>query len=271
MRCASRVGGARYDGVASFGAGRCSTTARRCWRSSCSISPATSTGRRSTSPSSAGSGHEQKFDSVEALKRRMDRLRAGARRAQARRQAPFRCWGRFASVSRERQRCPGRISAPTDRYGYGPRFRGDDSASDAEPPATSPPCRAAKRDYSETLFLPQTDFPMRAGLPQKEPEMLERWEQARALRPAARGRPRAATSSSCTTARLTPTATSISAHALNKILKDVVTRSQQMLGYDSQLRAGLGLPRPADRMEDRGGELPLQGQAEAGPRPIPPR
>jgi hypothetical protein len=32
------------------------------------------------------------------------------------------------------------------------------------------------RDYSETLFLPQTAFPMRAGLPQKEPEILARWE-----------------------------------------------------------------------------------------------
>ena len=31
------------------------------------------------------------------------------------------------------------------------------------------------RDYSATLFLPQTDFPMRAGLPQKEPELLARW------------------------------------------------------------------------------------------------
>lgn len=34
-----------------------------------------------------------------------------------------------------------------------------------------------KRDYSETLNLPQTDFPMRAGLPKKEPEILARWEQ----------------------------------------------------------------------------------------------
>ena len=33
------------------------------------------------------------------------------------------------------------------------------------------------RDYSATLFLPQTDFPMRAGLPQKEPELLERWRR----------------------------------------------------------------------------------------------
>ena len=34
-----------------------------------------------------------------------------------------------------------------------------------------------ERDYSETLFLPQTDFPMRAGLPQKEPEILKAWEE----------------------------------------------------------------------------------------------
>ena len=33
------------------------------------------------------------------------------------------------------------------------------------------------RDYSKTLFLPQTDFPMRAGLPQKEPEILARWQR----------------------------------------------------------------------------------------------
>ena len=31
-----------------------------------------------------------------------------------------------------------------------------------------------ERDYSKTLFLPKTDFPMRAGLPQKEPEILAR-------------------------------------------------------------------------------------------------
>ena len=33
------------------------------------------------------------------------------------------------------------------------------------------------RDYRETLFLPKTDFPMRAGLPKKEPEMLAQWEE----------------------------------------------------------------------------------------------
>src|SRR3712207_6858398 len=47
------------------------------------------------------------------------------------------------------------------------------------------------RDYSETLFLPKTDFPMRAGLPQREPEILKRWEEIslyRKLRDEARGR-----------------------------------------------------------------------------------
>ena len=60
-------------------------------------------------------------------------------------------------------------------------------------------------DYSQTLFLPKTDFPMRAGLPQKEPEIIARWARAdlyRALRESGKGRP-----SSCSmTVRPTPTA-----------------------------------------------------------------
>src|SRR6476646_9998375 len=51
----------------------------------------------------------------------------------------------------------------------------------------------AERDYSATLFLPKTDFPMRAGLPQKEPELLARWQTIDLygkLRAAARGRPK---------------------------------------------------------------------------------
>ena len=49
------------------------------------------------------------------------------------------------------------------------------------------------RDYSETLFLPQTEFPMRAGLPQREPEILARWAKLglyERLRAAGKGRPR---------------------------------------------------------------------------------
>ncbi|HEV2955518.1 MAG TPA: isoleucine--tRNA ligase [Xanthobacteraceae bacterium] len=100
------------------------------------------------------------------------------------------------------------------------------------------------RDYSKTLFLPQTDFPMRAGLPQKEPELLERWRRLdmyRRLRRAAAGRPRFILHDG-------PPYANGNIHigtALNKILKDVVTRSQQMLGFDSNYVPGWdchGLP-----------------------------
>src|ERR1700716_814440 len=87
------------------------------------------------------------------------------------------------------------------------------------------------RDYSTTLFLPQTEFPMRAGLPQKEPELLARWEQldlyAR-LREAAKGRTKFVLHDGPPYAN----GNIHIGHALNKILKDVVTRSQQMLGFD---------------------------------------
>jgi isoleucyl-tRNA synthetase len=100
------------------------------------------------------------------------------------------------------------------------------------------------RDYSATLFLPQTDFPMRAGLPQKEPELLARWRRLdlyRRLRRAAAGKPRFILHDG-------PPYANGNIHigtALNKILKDVVTRSQQMLGFDSNYVPGWdchGLP-----------------------------
>jgi len=100
------------------------------------------------------------------------------------------------------------------------------------------------RDYSETLFLPKTDFPMRAGLPQKEPEILARWHKLglyERLRAAAKGRPRFVLHDGPPYAN----GNIHIGHALNKILKDVVTRSQQMLGYDSNYVPGWdchGLP-----------------------------
>ena len=39
------------------------------------------------------------------------------------------------------------------------------------------PQKSDAKDYSKTLFLPQTEFPMRAGLPQREPEILKRWNE----------------------------------------------------------------------------------------------
>ncbi len=100
------------------------------------------------------------------------------------------------------------------------------------------------RDYSETLFLPQTDFPMRAGLPQREPEILKRWEEGglyRQMRAAAKGREKFILHDGPPYAN----GNIHIGHALNKILKDVVTRSQQMLGYDSNYVPGWdchGLP-----------------------------
>jgi isoleucyl-tRNA synthetase len=102
----------------------------------------------------------------------------------------------------------------------------------------------AERDYSQTLFLPKTDFPMRAGLPQKEPEILARWEKlglyAR-LREDAKGRPKFVLHDGPPYAN----GNIHIGHALNKVLKDVVTRSQQMMGFDSNYVPGWdchGLP-----------------------------
>jgi len=86
-------------------------------------------------------------------------------------------------------------------------------------------------DYSKSLYLPVTDFPMRAGLPQREPEFLKRWEEIglnQKMREAAKGKPK------FTLHDGPPYANGAIhiGHALNKILKDIVTRSQRMTGKD---------------------------------------
>ncbi|SEA19460.1 isoleucine--tRNA ligase [Rubrimonas cliftonensis] len=103
---------------------------------------------------------------------------------------------------------------------------------------------AAAPDYKNTLFLPQTDFPMRAGLPKREPEWLARWEAMglyRRLRETAADRPKFELHDG------PPYANGHLhiGHALNKILKDFVVRSRQMLGHDSRYVPGWdchGLP-----------------------------
>ena len=100
------------------------------------------------------------------------------------------------------------------------------------------------RDWSQTLNLPQTEFPMRAGLPQKEPEILERWRARdlyRELREASAGRPKFVLHDGPPYAN----GNIHIGHALNKILKDLVVKSQQMLGFDSNYVPGWdchGLP-----------------------------
>ncbi|MAZ19203.1 MAG: isoleucine--tRNA ligase [Ahrensia sp.] len=99
-------------------------------------------------------------------------------------------------------------------------------------------------DYSSTLYLPQTDFPMRAGLPKKEPEIVARWQDMdlyKKLREDARDRPRYVLHDGPPYAN----GNIHIGHALNKILKDVITRSFQMRGYDSNYVPGWdchGLP-----------------------------
>ena len=87
-------------------------------------------------------------------------------------------------------------------------------------------------DYRTTVFLPRTDFPMKADLPRREPGTLARWDEldlyAR-LREAAAGRPKFVLHDG-------PPYANGHLHmgtALNKILKDVINRSQQMLGQDA--------------------------------------
>jgi isoleucyl-tRNA synthetase len=100
------------------------------------------------------------------------------------------------------------------------------------------------RDWSATLFLPKTEFPMRAGLPEREPLLLERWKEIRLydqLRATSKGKPRFILHDGPPYAN----GNIHIGHALNKILKDLVTRSQQMLGYDSNYVPGWdchGLP-----------------------------
>ncbi|MBL9072070.1 isoleucine--tRNA ligase [Tabrizicola sp.] len=99
-------------------------------------------------------------------------------------------------------------------------------------------------DYRDTVFLPETAFPMRAGLPQREPEWLARWERIGVydrLRSSAAGRVPFVLHDG------PPYANGHLhiGHALNKVLKDMVVRSQQMMGRDARYVPGWdchGLP-----------------------------
>ncbi len=100
------------------------------------------------------------------------------------------------------------------------------------------------RDWSLTLNLPQTEFPMRAGLPDLEPKLLKRWDEMglyQKLRAQSKGRARFVLHDGPPYAN----GNIHIGHALNKILKDLVVKSQQMLGHDSNYVPGWdchGLP-----------------------------
>lgn len=101
-------------------------------------------------------------------------------------------------------------------------------------------------DYKATLNLPKTDFPMRAGLPKREPEWLARWEKM-GIYDRLREKAAAESRAPFTLHDGPPYANGNLhiGHALNKILKDMVVRSQQMLGHDARYIPGWdchGLP-----------------------------
>ena len=98
-------------------------------------------------------------------------------------------------------------------------------------------------DYKHTLNLPKTDFPMRAGLPKREPDWLARWEKIGIY-----DRLREKEGRTPFTLHDGPPYANGNlhiGHALNKILKDMVVRSQQMMGKDARYIPGWdchGLP-----------------------------
>ncbi|WP_174285159.1 isoleucine--tRNA ligase [Sphingomonas bacterium] len=101
-----------------------------------------------------------------------------------------------------------------------------------------------QRDYRDTVFLPKTDFPMKAGLAQKEPAILARWEKIGLydrLRERRAGRERFILHDGPPYAN----GDIHMGHAMNKVLKDIIVRSQSLLGKDAPYVPGWdchGLP-----------------------------
>ncbi|MDH4742752.1 isoleucine--tRNA ligase [Sphingomonas sp. CBMAI 2297] len=101
-----------------------------------------------------------------------------------------------------------------------------------------------QKDYRETVFLPKTEFPMKAGLAQKEPAILAHWEKIglyQKLRAQRAGRTRFILHDGPPYAN----GDIHMGHAMNKVLKDIVVRSQSLMGKDAPYIPGWdchGLP-----------------------------
>src|SRR5437867_2681029 len=124
--------------------------------------------------------------------------------------------------------------------------------------------RAMTMDYKATLNLPQTDFPMKANLPQREPEILARWERERLyelIQEARRGRPLYVLHDG------PPYANGCIhiGHALNKILKDIIVKSKTMEGYQVPFVPGWdchGLPIEHQVLKELGAKKKTLGKTE---------
>ncbi len=99
-------------------------------------------------------------------------------------------------------------------------------------------------DYKDTLNLPATDFPMKADLARREPELLRHWQSSelyKKMRAAAAGRPRFILHDGPPYAN----GEIHIGHAVNKILKDIIVKSKALAGYDAPYVPGWdchGLP-----------------------------
>jgi len=113
-------------------------------------------------------------------------------------------------------------------------------------------------DYKSTVFLPRTSFAMRANLPEREPQVLERWEKQdlyKKLRAASKGREKFILHDG------PPYANGHLhiGHALNKILKDVIVKSKTLAGFDAPYVPGWdchGLPIEHQVEKKHGKNLP---------------
>ena len=136
-----------------------------------------------------------------------------------------------------------------------------------------------KEKFKDTVFLPKTDFPMRGGLPQKEPEILKGWQDSdlyAQMRENAKDKPKWILHDGPPYAN----GNIHMGHAVNKILKDVTVKSYSMLGYNAPYVPGWdchGLPiewkveeKYRDKGKDKDDVDPLKFRDEARPRhPIP--
>jgi len=119
-------------------------------------------------------------------------------------------------------------------------------------------------DYKNTLNLPQTDFPMKANLAQREPEMLKKWEEIgiyKKIRQTAKGKKPYILHDG-------PPYANGNVHlgtALNKIIKDIVIKSKNMTGFDGVYVPGWdchGLPIEHQVDKELGGKKTAMSQVE---------
>src|SRR5688572_31406133 len=119
-------------------------------------------------------------------------------------------------------------------------------------------------DYKATLNLPDTAFPMKAGLPQREPQILQRWDSIglyQKLREIGKDRPKFVLHDGPPYAN----GKIHIGHALNKILKDLVVKSRSMAGFDAPYVPGWdchGLPIELNVERDLGAAAKGQSVAE---------